>query len=155
MYDSMWLFFDARNMAHMLEFSNKYAAKSYSIDPSKFDRVLFANEFLTSDLRADWMDEGNSRYCSQSAYDSFCEYISKSCDNTVERFISDTGDNIEDMLLYWVGNTITRIRYKANLSMRDTLRVLSLQDLIDYYYPWHELSFSQVWDRVKDVFTKI
>lgn len=148
-YDKFWLGEDMMTMGNMFEYSDKFAKERHGF-VGEFDRIKFANVFMLSNLRS-VMEVGHPGLLSEAVQDVYWRYVNVDCKGSLEQFRATTPPLIlHKHQLYWIGQAYAYIHYEADITSRDLIKKLPLEEMLHFYITGHQIDFSNFYERVKD-----
>lgn len=151
-YDDFWLKSDMENMAYLFEYCDKYCKQLFR---TTIDKEKFLNKFMRSDIRKE-MEAGHPKLLSQSAIDFVEDYIEVDCDGDVKQFKcapKQCKKYIHNQM-YWIGWMYAYLHHKENIPFEDLVELLTIKDMLDYYYFGHELDLETFRYNISNHFTE-
>ncbi len=149
-YCKLYLAEDMDRMGYMFERCNEIINKLFGVD---VDEIKFMTVYMSS-LNRELMEMGNPRLCSQSYVTSFRLYVERELFGNLEPFRRTEKYYFEDSQLYWIGYMYAYIHYHQDIKSKDLVKILPIEDMLDFYTTGHQLSEYGFYKRVKWKFEK-
>ena len=148
-YDLFWLSEDIETMSLLFEYSDRYARDLLGFQGT-FDRFLFANDLMRSNLRF-VMETGHPGLLSEAAEDVFERYYEVDCHKSFDRYrTTRTLPDLARYHMYWVGGAYAYIHYHEDMLSSELIEKIPLEDMIDFYTTGHQLTYEGFYERLKE-----